>query len=102
MIIPSRRSVLATPSLCKTVPIIENRSQFAQVLDTSHRGTILLRHCNLFDFTALLHDAHLRELAVYVNVDHIDGIHPDPAGLRYLAERLQITGIVSNHPRTLS
>ena len=40
--------------------------------------------------------------SVYVNVDHIDGIHADTAGLRYIAERLRVTGIVSNHPKVLS
>ena len=36
-----------------------------------------------------------------VNVDHVDGIYPDAAGLSYLAHRLHITGIVSNHPKIL-
>jgi len=39
---------------------------------------------------------------VYVNVDHIDGIHADSAGLRYLADTLKVTGIISNNPRILS
>ena len=39
---------------------------------------------------------------MYVNVDHIDGIHADSAGLRYLADTLKVTGIISNHPRILS
>jgi glycerol uptake operon antiterminator len=37
-----------------------------------------------------------------VNIDHIDGIYPDAAGLRYMAEQLRITGIISNHPRVLA
>ncbi|HAE83211.1 MAG TPA: hypothetical protein DCK85_07465, partial [Ktedonobacter sp.] len=47
-------------------------------------------------------DAHRRKLSVYVNVDHIDGIHADAAGLRYLAEYLQVTGVISTYPRILS
>jgi glycerol uptake operon antiterminator len=50
----------------------------------------------------LLNDAHRRKLSVYVNVDHIDGIHADAAGLRYLAEYLQVTGVISTYPRILS
>ena len=34
--------------------------------------------------------------------DHIDGIHSDVAGVRYLAEHLHIAGLLSNHPRTLA
>ncbi len=40
--------------------------------------------------------------SIYVNVDHIDGIHPDTAGLRYLAHQLHIAGIVSSNPRILA
>ena len=102
MIIQSSRSLLDILSQCKTIPIVENRVHFTQVLDISQINAILLRHCNLFEFTALFHNAHRRALSVYVNIDHIDGIHADSAGLRYLAEQLHVTGIISNHPRILS
>lgn len=102
VLIQSSRSLLNISSQCKTIPIVENRVHFTQVLDTPQISAILLRHCNLFDFTALLEDARKHRLSVYVNIDHIDGIHADSAGLRYLAERLHVTGIVSNHPRILS
>ena len=102
MIIQSSRSLLDISSQCKTIPIVENRVHFTQVLDISQINAILLRHCNLFEFTALLHNAHRRGLSVYVNIDHIDGIHADSAGLRYLAEQLHVTGIFSNHPRILA
>ncbi len=102
MLIQSSRSLLTIVSQCKIIPIIENRLQFTQVLDSSHTGSVLLRHCNLFDFTPLLEEAHRRRLTVYVNIDHIDGIHADSAGLRYLAQHMRVTGIVSNHPRNLA
>jgi glycerol uptake operon antiterminator len=102
MIIQSSRSLLNISSQCKIIPIVENRAHFTQALDTSRISAILLRHCNLFDLTGLLDEACQRMLSVYVHVDHIDGIHADSAGLRYLAERLHITGIISNHPRILS
>jgi len=35
-------------------------------------------------------------------MDHIDGIHADVAGLRYIAEHLHVTGIVSNHAKVLN
>ncbi|MFL5693821.1 MAG: glycerol-3-phosphate responsive antiterminator [Ktedonobacteraceae bacterium] len=102
MLIQSSRSLLTILAQSKIIPIIENRLQFTQVLDTSHTGSVLLRHCNLFDFTPLLEEAHRRRLAVYVNIDHIDGINADSAGLRYLAQHMRVAGIVSNHPRNLA
>jgi glycerol uptake operon antiterminator len=86
----------------KTIPVIENRIQLARALDVSHVDAILLRHCNLFEFTPMLEQAYERSLAVYVYVDHIDGIHPDIAGIRYLAQQLHITGIISSNPRILT
>src|SRR6266487_5288945 len=102
MITQSSRSLLDISSQCKTIPIVENRVHFTQVLDISQIKAILLRHCNLFEFTSLLHNAHRRALSVYVYIDHIDGIHADSAGLRFLAEQLHVAGIFSNHPRILS
>lgn len=102
MIIQSSRSLPIISSQCKTIPIVENRVHFTEALDISQIDAVVLRHCNLFEFSSLLHNAHRRALSVYVNIDHIDGIHADYAGLRYLAEQLHVTGILSNHPRTLS
>ena len=102
MLTRSSRSLLSLPAQCKTIPIIGNSGQFIQALDTSSVRAILLRHCNIFEFARLLEDAHHRDLSVYVNVDHIDGINPDAAGLRYLADHFHIAGIVSNNPRILA
>lgn len=102
MLTQSTRSLLSLSARQKTIPIIENRNQLARALDVSQVDSILLRHCNLFEFTTMLEQAYERELAVYVNVDHIDGIHPDIAGLRFLAHQLHITGIISSNPRILT
>jgi glycerol uptake operon antiterminator len=56
----------------------------------------------VFELKTLLKQAFQRGMAVYVNVDHIDGIHPDAAGLHYLHSQFSIAGVVSNHPRTLA
>src|SRR5258708_7497960 len=101
MLTRSTRSLLSVSAEQKTVPIIENRIQFARALDASQITTILLRHCNLFDLRPMLDHAYEREVATYVNVDHIDGVHPDRAGLRYLAHQLHIVGITSANPRIL-
>ncbi len=102
MLTRSSRSLLSLPTKQKTIPVIENRIQLARALDASHVTTILLRHCNLFDLRGMLEHAHKRDLAIYVNMDHIDGIAPDLAGLRYLATQLHVTGIVSSNARVLA
>ncbi len=102
MLTQSTRSLLSVSTQPKTIPVIESRIQLAHALDVSQVTTILLRHCNLFEFRTMLEHAYERELAVYVNVDHIDGINPDTAGLRYLANQLHIAGIISSNPRILT
>jgi glycerol uptake operon antiterminator len=102
MLTQSTRSLLSLSERQKTIPVIENRNQLARALDVSQVDAILLRHCNLFEFSTMLEQAYERELAVYVNVDHIDGIHPDIAGLRFLANKLNITGIISSNPIILT
>lgn len=102
MLTRSSRSLLNLPARQKTIPVIENRVQFSLALNSPDVSAIMLRHCNLLDFRTLLENAHERELAVYVNMDHIDGIAPDTAGLRYLATQLHIKGIVSSHGKILA
>ncbi len=102
MLTRSTRSLLSVSAQQKTIPVIENRTLFSRALDASQITTILLRHCNLFELRPMLDHALEREVAVYVNVDHIDGIHPDAAGLRYLAHQLHIAGIISSNARILA
>ena len=102
MLIQSSRLLLKTSSQYKIIPIVESRVQFTQVFDSTQVNSIILRHCSLFDFIGLLDEAHKRKLSLYVNVDHIDGIHPDTVGLRFLAHQLHIAGIVSSNPRILA
>ena len=102
MLTRSTRSLLSVSAQQKTIPDIENRMLFSRALDASQITTVLLRHCNLLELRPMLDHALEREVAVYVNVDHIDGIHPDTAGLRYLAHQLHIAGIVSSNPRILA
>lgn len=102
MLTRSTRSLLSLSVECKTIPVIENRVQFVHAFNIPQVKTVLLRHCNLFELTTLLQQAHQHELSVYVGVDQIGGIHPDSAGLRYLADHLHVTGIVSNNLRILA
>src|SRR5579871_4206944 len=102
MLTQSTSPLLSLLKRSKTIPVVETRMQFAQVFDSPHVLAVLLRHCKLFEFKALLEQAHRRKLAIYVNADHIHGIHADAAGLRYLADQFHIAGVVSNHPKILA
>src|SRR5579884_4085150 len=102
MLAQSCRSLTVLQLQYRAIPVVENRVQFAQVLEHSRCKAVLLRHCNLFDFVTLMDTAWQREYTVFVNVDHVDGIYPDAAGLSYLVKRLHIAGIMSNHPKVLS
>jgi glycerol uptake operon antiterminator len=98
----SRRSLLDLSVHSKTIPMIENRVQFAYAFDASHVSALFLRHCNLFEFATVLERAHRSGLSIYVNIDQIEGIHADSAGLHYLEDHFHVAGIISNNPRTLS
>ena len=102
MLTRSSKSLLSVSDRQKIIPVIENRTEFLRALNAPQISTIVLRHCNLLDLRPILDHAFEREVAVYVNVDHIDGIHPDSAGLRFLAHQLHIAGIVSSNPRILT
>lgn len=102
MLTRSMRSLLNLPARHKTIPLVENRTQFVLAQDAPDVTAIILRHCNLFELRSLLEHAHERDLAVYVNMDHIDGIAPDLAGFRYLATQLHITGVLSSHGKVLA
>ena len=102
MLTRSMRPLLNLPARHKTIPLVENRAQFALALDAPDVTAIILRHCNLFDLRPLLEHAHERNLAIYVSMDHIDGIAPDLAGFRYLATQLHITGVLSSHGKVLA
>ncbi len=102
MLTQSTGSLLIPTGQHRTIPIVENRTQLVHALDIPASKTIFLRHCNLFEMAPLLEHAHQRRYAFYVNIDHIDGIHADSAGLRYLARQLHITGVLSSNPRTLA
>jgi len=102
MLTRSSRSLLSISDRQKIIPVIENRVQFLRALDAPQNTIIMVRHCNLLELRPLLDHAFEREVAVYVNVDHIDGIHPDTVGLRFLAHQLHIAGIVSSNTRILA
>ncbi len=102
MLTRSSKSLLDVSDRQKIIPVIENRTELLRALNVPQISTILLRHCNVFDLMPVFDHTSKRGVAIYVNVDHIDGIHSDSAGLRFLAQQLHIAGIVSSNPRILA
>jgi glycerol uptake operon antiterminator len=102
MHVGSRGFLLNLPVQSKAIPVVESRAQFIHALGTTSVRAVLLRHCSLFELEDALALARQRDVATYVSVDSIDGIHPDASGLRYLANHMRVSGIVSNHPRVLA
>ena len=95
------RSLLDLSVGRQVIPVIENRLQFVHAFDAPQVSAIILRHCNLFELQTLLERTYRKGLAVYVNIDNIEGIHADSAGLNYLADHFHVAGIISSNPRTL-
>ncbi|MBA2678225.1 MAG: glycerol-3-phosphate responsive antiterminator [Ktedonobacteraceae bacterium] len=93
------RSMVELLEHYKVIPAVVNRAQLQQVLKTSACKVVLLRHCNLLELAPILQQA--RQCALYVNIDSIEGVHADVAGLSYLSNTLGIAGILSANPKAL-
>ncbi len=101
MLVQTRSSIVETLSHHRVIPIVESRPQFLAALKTQPYQVILVRNCDLFDMRSLCQQAAYHGDAVFVNIDHIAGIHADAAGIHYLAEHLHITGIISSNMKVL-
>lgn len=102
LVVQSSRSLLSLLPKQKTLPLIEDRQHFMRALASKRISALLLHHCNVFELKSQLREAHARELAIYVNMDHIDGIAADSYGLHFLSEEFHIAGVISSNPRLLA
>jgi glycerol uptake operon antiterminator len=95
-------SIFAVLAQHKIIPIVENRSQLQLTLKGGKVHMLFLRHCNVLELEPLLQQAALAGHIIYVSVEHMNGVHPDAAGLQYLKNHLYISGIISTNARTLA
>src|SRR5581483_6032811 len=102
MLAQTKYSLVEVLSRNKVIPVVENRAQFLTALTTPEHQVIFIRHCDLFDLKALCQQAAHQGHSLYINVDHITGIHPDAAGLQYLIEQFHIAGIISANLKILT
>ncbi len=86
----------------RIIPIVENRTQFERVFQLLHANAVWLRNCSPFDLSDYLERSYGRSFELYVNIDHINGIHPDAVGLRFLVDRFHVVNLVSSNPRVLA
>jgi glycerol uptake operon antiterminator len=86
----------------RIIPIVENRSQFERVFLLPSANAVWLRNCNLFDLSDYLERSYGHSFELYVNIDHINGIHPDIVGLHFLIDHFHIVNLVSSNPRVLA
>ena len=86
----------------RIIPIVENRTQFERVFQLPHANAVWLRNCSLFDLSDYLERSSKRSFELYFNIDHMNGIHPDAVGLRFLADHFHTINLVSTNPRVLA
>ncbi|GHO95485.1 hypothetical protein KSF_055330 [Reticulibacter mediterranei] len=102
MLAQTKRSLIEVLSRNKVIPVVENRTQFLTALTMLTPYVLFLRNCDLFDLKALCQQAAQQGYLLYVNADRMNGIHPDAAGLHYLAEQLHVAGVASTNLKTLT
>jgi glycerol uptake operon antiterminator len=101
MLTQTKRSLVEILERNKVIPVVESRTQFLTALTVPGHSVIFIRHCDLFEIKSLCQQAAQQNYAIYINVDHINGIYPDIAGLQYLNEQFHITGIISTSLKVL-
>jgi len=72
--------------------------QFGQVLEQAEAGSLSYAICSPFDFSRYWRKRAARLCWSIINVDTVDGIQADMAGLEFLGERFHIYGIISHNP----
>ena len=101
MLAQTKRSPIEILSPNRIIPVAESRTQLLTALTIPDHNAIFIRHCDLFEIKLLCQQATHRGYSLYINVDHINGIYPDIAGLQYLIEQFHITGIISTSLKVL-
>ena len=83
----------------RIIPIVENRTQFERIFQLPRVNAAWLRNCSPFDLSDYLERSYNRSFELYVNIDHVNGIHPDAVGLRFLRDHFHAMNLVSTNPR---
>jgi glycerol-3-phosphate responsive antiterminator len=76
------------------LPAIRDGSSLTAVLDLGYRQ-VLLERGNLLALVGPLASAARQGIAVFVNLDAVEGLAPDSAALAFLATDLGFSGVIS-------
>ena len=92
---------MRTPELSGAMlPAIRDASSLSQVLDLGYRQ-VLLERGSLLAMLGPLASAARQGIAIFVNLDAVEGLAPDSAALAFLATDLGFAGVVSVKPHAL-
>jgi glycerol uptake operon antiterminator len=98
----AKRSMSDLLSATRIIPVVENRNELLTVLRIGSGKALMLRHCDLLDLSPMLQQAYQQGYAIFVYTEHMEGVLPDSAGLRYLSGQQHITGIASSNSKVLA
>ncbi|MEO6797462.1 MAG: glycerol-3-phosphate responsive antiterminator [Candidatus Dormibacter sp.] len=93
---------MRTPDLSGSLlPAIRDAASLSQALDLGYRQ-VLLERGSLLAIIGPLASAARRGIAIFVNLDGVEGIAADSAALAFLATDLGFSGVVSVRPHLLA
>jgi glycerol uptake operon antiterminator len=92
---------MRTPELSGAMlPAIRDAGSLNQALDLGYRQ-VLLERGSLLAMVGPLASAARQGIAIFVNLDAVEGLAPDSAALAFLATDLGFSGVVSVKPHAL-
>jgi glycerol uptake operon antiterminator len=92
---------MRTPELTGAMlPAIRDAGSLNQALDLGYRQ-VLLERGSLLAMVGPLASAARQGIAIFVNLDAVEGLAPDSAALAFLATDLGFSGVVSVKPHAL-
>jgi glycerol-3-phosphate responsive antiterminator len=92
---------MRTPDLSQAMlPAVRDGSSLNTALDLGYRQ-VLLERGSLLSLVGPLASAAKQGIAIFVNLDAVEGLAPDSAALAFLATDLGLSGVVSVKPHAL-
>lgn len=90
-----------TPGLSGSLlPAVRDQASLHQALDLGYRQ-VLVERGSLLAMVGALAAAARRGVAIFVNLDGVEGLAPDTAALAFVATDLGVSGVISVKPHLL-
>lgn len=92
---------IRTPGLSGTLlPAVRDQASLREALDLGYRQ-VLIERGSLLAMVGPLAAAARRGIAIFVNLDGVEGLAPDSAALAFVATDLGLSGVISVKPLVL-